>query len=427
MGIAIFRSLRCLLAGAGIALSITATNVATARAEAETAQDGKKAETLPALSPKAGGPVSSAAPTVISPAAACQTCCENEPDPRIWGSVEYLLHWNKRAQAPALVTTGNPADFSPGALGQPGTRILLGGGNMGYGNFNGIQATLGAWLDKCNLIGVEASGFLQEQRTLGAGFTANGAGVPPLYVPVFRADLGREGAFTIADPVLLGGIGRDLAVAFRTRFWGTELNGVARLYRTDNLTADLLVGARYLDLSEDLTLTADLLEGGGDFRLQDSFLTRNQFFGGQIGTRLGWHSELFLVELTTKIAFGNNHEMVDIAGSTTKDTKGAITTFRGGILTMPTNIGHQTSDMFAVAPEVNLKIGINVTKNITGFVAYDFLYLSNVVRAGDQIDRNINPTQATGAPLIGVARPVRAFDHTDFYSHGVNFGVELRF
>jgi hypothetical protein len=56
-----------------------------------------------------------------------------------------------------------------------------------------------------------------------------------------------------------------------------------------------------------------------------------------------------------------------------------------------------------------------------------------VVRPGDQIDRGINPVQApaiTGvpnAPFIGPSRPAPLFNLTDFWAHGTNFGLEVRY
>ncbi|HEV3262427.1 MAG TPA: hypothetical protein VG013_36585, partial [Gemmataceae bacterium] len=41
---------------------------------------------------------------------------------------EYLLWWFKHSPVPVpLVTSAAPADANPGALGQPGTQLLLGG------------------------------------------------------------------------------------------------------------------------------------------------------------------------------------------------------------------------------------------------------------------------------------------------------------
>ena len=53
---------------------------------------------------------------------------------------------------------------------------------------------------------------------------------------------------------------------------------------------------------------------------------------------------------------------------------------------------------------------------------YNFMYWSNVVRPGDQIDRNINPNLAPvfggTAGGVGAAAPARLNRETDFWAHG---------
>src|SRR4051812_1195516 len=79
--------------------------------------------------------------------------------PHIWGDVDYLLWWVRPGSAPPLVTTGPASDAFPGALDQPGTRVLFGGGNgLGYAPSSGVRLTLGTWLDPERRWGVLASG-----------------------------------------------------------------------------------------------------------------------------------------------------------------------------------------------------------------------------------------------------------------------------
>src|SRR4051794_20088600 len=81
-----------------------------------------------------------------------------------------------------------------------------------------------------------------------------------------------------------------------------------------------------------------------------------------------------------------------------------------------------TRDQFAT--------GVWLTDRLRATAGYTFQYVSDVVRPGDQIDRGINPVQApaiTGvpnAPLTGPARPAPLINSTDFWAHGVNFGLE---
>ena len=55
-----------------------------------------------------------------------------------------------------------------------------------------------------------------------------------------------------------------------------------------------------------------------------------------------------------------------------------------------TNIGTHSINRFAIAPEFGFKIGYDITDNLRIFAGYNFLYMSSVVRPGNQIDLNVN-------------------------------------
>ena len=57
------------------------------------------------------------------------------------------------------------------------------------------------------------------------------------------------------------------------------------------------------------------------------------------------------------------------------------------------NSGSFNRDRFAVVPETDLVLGFRVTPHIKLLIGYSFLYWSNVVRPGDQIDTVIDPRQ----------------------------------
>jgi len=102
----------------------------------------------------------------------------------------------------------------------------------------------------------------------------------------------------------------------------------------------------------------------------------------------------------------------------------------GGVFAQPSNSGHHSRDRFAWIPEVTINLGANVTNNLSLFVGYNFLWISDVVRPGDQIDRAINPSQAAlfgGNQLVGPARPAVPFNETTFWAQGINFGLQLRY
>ena len=54
---------------------------------------------------------------------------------------------------------------------------------------------------------------------------------------------------------------------------------------------------------------------------------------------------------------------------------------------------HYERDMFAVLPWAGIRLGAQVTCHLRAYVGYDYMYLSNVARAGEQIDPRVNTTQ----------------------------------
>src|SRR5262249_14588481 len=85
-------------------------------------------------------------PSPVDTPAAIPVVILNDSAPRIWARGDYLMWWTKRAGLPPLVVTGSENDPFPGALDQPGTRILFGDTGLGYSMFNGMRLSLGAWL-----------------------------------------------------------------------------------------------------------------------------------------------------------------------------------------------------------------------------------------------------------------------------------------
>jgi hypothetical protein len=347
---------------------------------------------------------------------------------RIWVRSEYLLWWVKNSPTPALVSTGGPQDATPGAIGQPLTRILYGDSGANYGANSGFRFTLGGWLNCEQTFGFEGSGFVFERRSAGFSAASNGAGIPPLYSPVFRADLSREGVYRIADPA--AGFAGGVSVNSQSRLWGAEANALANVMRRNGMSIDLLAGFRYADLAESLTIdtnSTDLVNPINDIT-HDRFATRNQFYGGQVGARIGLQSGRASVDLVGKVAIGVNHQFVDINGSTTESgVAGNPGTFPGGIYTQPSNLSRSAHNQFAVLPEGQVRVGYQINSHIRATVGYDYLYWNQVVRPGSQIDRSINPTQSLGGTLTGPALPAAQFNRTDYWSQGVTFGLEFRY
>ena len=372
---------------------------------------------------------------------------------RVWARAEYLLWWLNNAPLPVpIVTTGDPhVGFDPnlintvntaGSIGQPGTRVLLGDNSTRFPAFSGMRFTVGGWVDKERRLGLEGSGFMVERHTNTFSAASDSAGSPPLYFPIFSAIAGAERGIPIADP--LRAFSGDVVVTSTMQLWGAEFNGLYTFFRYPGLELTLLTGFRYADLRENLQIhntTTDLMFGNVTI-LNDSFNTSNQFYGGQIGSRLAAQRGRFSLDITGKIALGLTRQMINIQGDITQAGPNPLVppglgTFPGGLYAQPSNIGQRNTNQFTVPftalPSLELKLGYDITQRIRAFAAYDVLYWNKVVQPGNQIDHTVNLSQnAVLDPngvgkLVGPAQPAPLSNQSNFWAQGINFGLEFRY
>jgi hypothetical protein len=254
--------------------------------------------------------------------------------------------------------------------------------------------------------------------------------------PFFNLNLGGEDAQIGVFPgVATGSVSANLY----SRLWGGNGDFRANLCAGCNYRVDLLGGFRYLDLRESLQITEDLnvlptsaTFAGSHILVSDRFGTHNQFYGAEIGTMAEYRTGPWSVDLRTKVAVGNTHQVVDINGfQNITSPAGATSTFTGGLLALATNIGRSSRDHFTLVPEVGLNVGYQFSEHWRAFVGYDFLYWSHVLRPGDQIDRGLDVTFIPNFPTnlmpTGQVRPAVPLKETGFWAQGVNLGVEFRF
>jgi Putative beta barrel porin-7 (BBP7) len=372
---------------------------------------------------------------------------------QIWARTDYLLWWVRNAPLPVpIVTTGNPnVGFDPkmldtvntaGAIGQPGTQVLLGGTGISFHTASGARLTLGGWLDGDQRLGLEGNGFVLAHITNRFAVASDSAGSPPLYFPIFSGLANAERAIPIADP--LRGFSGDAAVTSTLQLWGAEASVLCTVYRCSGCDFSLLAGFRYTDLRESIQIhntTKDLFFGNVT-TLSDSFQTSNQFYGGQIGIRLGAEFDRFSLDITGKFAAGSAHQLVDIQGAITQAGPNPLVppglgTFRGGLFAQSSNIGvHDANPLsipFMILPSLELKLAFQLTPHIRAIAGYDFLYWTQVLRPGNQINHNVNLSQnAVLDPngvgtLVGPAQPAPLLNRSDFWAQGISFGLEFRY
>jgi hypothetical protein len=365
--------------------------------------------------------------------------------PDCWVSADYLLWWVQKSPMPTpLVTSGAVDVANPGALGSVGTNVLVGGSSTDFDAFSGGRVTAGAWLDDHQVFGLEAGGFLLQRRSIRAGFSSDQAGRPLLGIPFLDANTGNEDFAEFTTPGQL--VGR-VDVSSSLSLGGGEVDLLVNLFRGSSLTLDVLGGFRYLDLREDLRIGGSsaplpgfvVFFGGGSFAAPavtstfDRFHTGNQFYGGQLGTRIEYRSDRAFVQVAGKLALGETSQSVDVSGRSTLSAgpTNPVATLPGGLFAQPGNIGRFTDNAFTAIPEVEVKVGYQFTSHVRATVGYNFLYWSNVVRPGNQLNRSVDPGQVPtfgdfGAPGIGTLIPT-GVSTSSFWAQGVSLGLEIGF
>jgi hypothetical protein len=376
--------------------------------------------------------------------ACCGSAC-GRPS-RFWITGEYLLWGIKDSLYPPLVTASPVAVPGAGLITTPGTATVLGGTTpVNNEEMSGARFGIGFWLDPCRTCGLETSFFWLGRRS--NSFFAASPGLPVLARPFLDVTTGVpfENAQLVASPGVLSG---SVRVATTTSLWGGDID--LRKHLLDGSVCgwcyclDVLGGFRFLELQESVTITENLaiLPGANVPRLLtatgpatigvlDRFQTTNQFYGGQVGFEGELIRGRWFLGLNTKLGLGNMHESVNVVGATAITVPSiSVATFApGGLLTQQSNIGRRNRDQFAFVPEIGLKVGYNVSDHLRVFVGYNFLYLSTVVRPGDQIDRAVNTAQLPTIIGAGTAasRPALTLRGNDFWAQGLTVGAELRY
>ena len=351
----------------------------------------------------------------------------------MWVSTDYLLWWTRGMGIPPLVTasaTGTPRPAA-GVLGDPRTTVLYGDQNIDDDLRSGFRLRAGYWLDCCQTCGIDAGFFfLGDARD---NFAANNGIISR---PFYNIVDGREDSELVTYPGLLTGI---VSVDSSTTFNGFDANFRKNVSCNCCSRIDALVGFRYLRLEDEVSINEDLTVSGTDpgrtnipigtrFGVHDSFTTRNEFYGANVGLTGERRSGCYFVNWRGTIAFGTVHKTASIEGSTTITNPGGTpVTYPGGLLALPTNMGHYSRNDFCVVPEVGFNVGYQFTENVRVYAGYSFLYMSNVTRVGDIIDTTVNPTQLAPGTLVGPARPAFSWHDSDFWAQGFNIGAELRY
>ncbi|MCS6865492.1 MAG: BBP7 family outer membrane beta-barrel protein [Gemmataceae bacterium] len=387
-------------------------------------------EPMPVVAPPASGKTDDVVLEVkVEPPSACG------PLGPCWHSLELLYWWPARQPIPPLVF-GRRAGSALSGSGHH-LQLLAGGQAIDSQPSAGGRFRLGSSLNTEQTLGLEVAYFFLGTRS----FTQNvrnwgGHGLSFFGLGYTDATTGTNELLTLGQT---GSLFSTLDLSTSVRVQGWEVNTVANAFAGALVQLNTILGYRYFMANEGLRIEQQQYRYrgiGGIAATADQFDAHNRFHGGQVGLSADLRGRVVFCELVAKVAFGQNYQVVKTEGMTHLWLSGTggttLQTYGGsGILVQPSNFGRELRGVFAVLPEGSVKLGFRWGESGRLYVGYNFIYLSDAVRPGDQIDRTLNPAQiplVSGAPPVYDAdRPTRLFHRSDFWVQGVVIGLETRY
>ena len=347
---------------------------------------------------------------------------------RDWdASAEYIFWWTNGTTVAPLVTTSlqGPDPTIAGMLGRPETSILFGDRTLNTGSHPGHRFRLATMFDPSTRTSVEAVYTRMFDRD--RDFVAGAASADIVARPFIDIVTDAQDARLIRYPGFVDG---TLIIDAKSDVEYFQFNARRPLANGDHV----ILGYRYANFSDRLTFReiTTSLSGptlGSTFEVIDSFETENTFNGVDLGYAVKRQrgSRLFL-DVTTKLGFGETRGDTSIGGqTTTKPPGGTPTTAGGGLLALPTNIGFFRREEFTVITEVNATVRYCIARGVHATLGYTFVFWPEILRAANQVDTAINPTQIPPDTLSGDPRPVFRAAESDLWMQGIRLGVECCF
>jgi hypothetical protein len=405
---------------------------------------GQAQDTLPVLAP-----VPVAAPPTNGTSEGPALPLAEVPDraPRVFSVDAEFVLWLYGTQRDKLIN----ASTSP--LGTTGN-IILGtdkDAERDAGLLAGSRLTFGYWLMADNPwipggirdLGVAATFMFIAQTS--SDFSNDRQ--PTLIRPFFDLNNRQESGFVVAMPGVSTG---NLTAHAQADLWGAEVNvwkNVYCNYPGTSCTVDILGGFRFLSADEQVRLASTSFFNpsiaasspfagfaGDRLDVLDSFTTHNRFYGGQIGIDTkSWILERLCFEVAFKLALGVTTEDLNIEGDQIRRLpNGTTIASNGGLFALASNIGSFSRDKFTPIPELSFKLATPITNQLTLSVGFSALYWDRVLRAGLQIQRELDITQipnfpgAASAVPTGLGSPGVPFRQSDLYVMGLSLGLEYK-
>lgn len=344
-----------------------------------------------------------------------------------WITGEYLHVWiqNSPVGVPLVTASNNPTSLS--IIGQPGTQILFGAGarknSFGFHNLTGLRISTGAWIEGTHCYGIEGIGFLIPKKTSIFSASSITGDYAATNIPFFATQTNSENVLVNRHP-------NTATVKDSFKSFGAELNGLTEFNSPSPVPVIFSLGVKYFNVSENFTLNDAITElvANSIVNVQDNFSTRNNFLGLLLGARTKFNIDQFCLDVGASVAAGNNFQKLIINGQVNVNNNTVIQPI--GLFAEPTNIGRFKKNQFAFLPEFRAKLHYCFNGVFRVFVGYNILYISKVIRPGNQIDRVINQSQNPslgGTGLVGPARPKPLFKNNSMWIQNASMGIEYLF
>lgn len=324
-----------------------------------------------------------------------------------WSFRTEYLNWRTSGPGDTLLGApipGNPDPSFPfhanAGFGNPTTAVVPSTSQMQLKHANGIRGTLaadflyGGSMEVSAFYLARSQGSIQYDNLLNSGFmvaTSTLVDNQPannlyFYNSSYRAD-------------------------FTSRMWGADANYFFDLDRTGFIEFRPLVGARYLQVRENLHQNGVFVDTNfGDTIVTDiNSIAMNNLWGPQAGFRLEGVTKFIVVGVEPKFAVMGNSGYADVSSQH----------FRSNADPLTGNRDHYTS--IAGVVDIGVYGKVNLSPNLSLRIGYSYMVISGISRPDGNIVYNDNGALAPPG-IVG-----QASNHRSLNVQGLTLGGELRF
>ncbi|NNE01048.1 MAG: BBP7 family outer membrane beta-barrel protein [Pirellulaceae bacterium] len=333
-----------------------------------------------------------------------------------WARHEALLWFVQDRKSPSLITTS-----APGTLPElPNATTRFGGEINGDMSF-GYRGDMGVYLT--DNVGVGGRLWWLDDNEDSLSLSGNGSD-QSIGRPFFDTTTNDENSLLVA---LQNNFAGSVSAISKLEMMAAEGYARINLGCTKSCQLDLIGGYSYFSVDDSLRITSTSIQNsnGRTRTYSDLFDTENTMHGGQIGFEAVVSNGRWFARSLTKVHLGNMNQMIRIAGTSTDRTVGPGTSANSGFLALG-NQGTWERDEFTFVPEMNFKLGYRFRKHVEMSVGYTFLMFDSLALAGDQIDRNIDPSSLNTSGPHGT-RPAFDFNDSSLWLQGLDLGMAITF